>query len=240
MSETAPVENCSSQSTNICYHSKRITFLSILFSSIATLVVWILLFQSSLTSGFFTYLGIKNEYFLQHPHAQMDALTLHNIGELVSSGTLLSLDDLWSFQGTFYQTIITVLIALNAILGGFAFFMVKQSSNAKAREEAILEVKNYIESKSFDREVKEITNVKVESTINQKIGALQLDLTSQIDSIGGLISEIEGLRKKDEKINQLELECEEMKRHISVLAFEISRRDASENDGSSLILEQGN
>jgi len=185
----------------------------------------------------FFLLRDQNRILLQHPNAQMDALTLHNIGELVSNGTLLSLDDLWSFQGTFYQTIITVLIALNAILGGFAFFMVKQSSNAKAREEAILEVKNYIESKSFDREVKEITNAKVELTINQKIGALQLDLTSQIDTVGGLISEVEELRKRDGKVKQLELECAEMKRYISILSHEISRRDNSENDGSSLTLE---
>ncbi len=236
MSHTHLVEDNSPNNTKICYHSTWITCLSIAFSSIATIVVWVLVFQISLSAGFSSYFGIKTEYFLQHPHAQMDALTLHNIGELVSNGTLLSLDDLWSFQGTFYQTIITVLIALNAILGGFAFFMVKQSSNAKAREEAILEVQNYIESKSFDREVKEITNAKVESTVNQKIGALQLDLTSQIDTIGSLISEVEELRKRDERVKQLELECAEMKRHISILSHEISLRDNSENDGSSLTL----
>jgi len=169
----------------------------------------------------------------------MDALTLHNIGELVSNGTLLSLDDLWSFQGTFYQTIITVLIALNAILGGFAFFMVKQSSNAKAREEAILEVKNYIESKSFDREVKDITNTKVELTVNQKIGALQLDLTSQIEIVSNLISDMEEVRKREELVKMLEGECAEMKRHISILAQALSQRDVSESDGSSLTLKQG-
>ncbi|HAT3728401.1 TPA: hydrolase [Serratia marcescens] len=239
MSELNFTQDSSPKSTKICYHSPKITVLSIIFSSIATIVVWILLFQLSLTAGFSSYLGIQSQYFLQHPHAQMDALTLHNIGELVSNGTLLSLDDLWSFQGTFYQTIITVLIALNAILGGFAFFMVKQSSNAKAREEAILEVKNYIESKSFDREVKDITNTKVELTVNQKIGALQLDLTSQIEIVSNLISDMEEVRKREELVKMLEGECAEMKRHISILAQALSQRDVSESDGSSLTLKQG-
>lgn len=237
MSHQHTVENGSPNSTKICYHSKWVTFFSILFSSLATLVIWILLFQTSFSSGFASYFGIQSEYFLQHPHAPMDALTLHNIGELVSNGTLLSLDDLWSFQGTFYQTIITVLIALNAILGGFAFFMVKQSSNARAREEAILEVKNYIESKSFDREVKDITNSKVELVINQKVEALQLDFTSQLEVLGGLIAEVRENRKKDEKINKLETEYAEMKRHMSLLAQAVSQRDTSESDGSSLTLK---
>lgn len=236
MSHTHTSENSSTGRKIICYHSNWVTFFSILFSSMATIAIWILLFQTSLSAGFSSYLGIQNEYFLQHPHAKMDSVTLQKIGELVSNGTLLSLDDLWSFQGTFYQTIITVLIALNAILGGFAFFMIKQSSNAKAREEAILEVKNYIDSKSFDREVKEITNSKVELTVTQKIGALQLDLTSQIEFISALTGEIKDIKNKNEKIDRLETEYSEIKRHISLLASIISQQDTSENDGSSLTL----
>ncbi|ENB7194860.1 hydrolase [Enterobacter bugandensis] len=226
-----------SDKTRVCYHSRWVTFLSILFSSVATIVIWVLFFQTSLSAGFSSYLGIHNEYFLQHPHAKMDGSTLQKIGELVANGTLLSLDDLWSFQGTFYQTIITVLIALNAILGGFAFFMIKQSSNAKAREEATEEVKRYIESKSFDKEVKDITNTKVEHTVNDKIGSLQLDLASQIEFISTLTAEFESEKNKSDKITFLENELLEMKRHISLLATVIAQLDKSEDDDSSLILK---
>jgi hypothetical protein len=230
--------SCSAHSNKkICYHSKIITFLSIAFASVATFVAWIFFFQLSMSSGFSSYFSINNEYFLKHPGTTLDSHALQSIGEMVANGSLLSLDDLWSFQGTFYQTIITVLIALNAILCGFAFFMVKQSSNAKAREEAILEVKNYIESKSFDREVKDITNNKVELTINQKIGDLQFDLTSQLEVISHLVDDVKDFEKKDSRVEALEIECAEMKKHISLLASIISKQDTSENDGSSLTLK---
>jgi hypothetical protein len=236
MSHTHSLGNSIADNPRICYHSRWVTFFSILFSSLATIAIWVLFFQISLSSGFTTYLGIHGEYFLQHPHAKMDSATLQRIGELASNGTLLSLDDLWSFQGTFYQTIITVLIASNAILGGFAFFMVKQSSNAKAREEAVAEVKRYIDSKSFDKEVKDITNAKVVLTVNEKIGALQMDLTSQIDFISALTTEIEYIKDKESNIEQLKAECLEMKRHISLLASVVSQLDKSEDNDSSLTL----
>ncbi|MBN3239838.1 hydrolase [Pectobacterium versatile] len=221
----------------ICYHNRWITFFTIIFSSLVTIIFWIFFFHTSLAAEFSTYMGIHDGYFLQHPHAKMDKATLQKIGELVSKGTLLSLDDLWSFQGTFYQTIITVLIALNAILGGFAFFMIKQSSNAKAREEATEEVKRYIESKSFDKEVKDITNTKVELIVNEKIGALQIDLASQIDFISTLAVEIESIKSKNDRITQLDNEFLEIKRHIALLASAVSQLDKSEDDGASLTLK---
>ena len=237
MSHTHPGEGDSSGKTKICYHSRWITFLSILFSSVATVIVWVLFFQTALSAGFSSYLGIHTEYFLQHPHAQMDSTTLQKIGEMATNGTLLSLDDLWSFQGTFYQTIITVLIALNAILGGFAFFMIKQSSNAKAREEATEEVKRYIESKSFDKEVRDIINLKIASSVNEKIGALQIDLASQIDLISAFATEIEEIKNKSDKIEQLENDFKDIKRHIAFLASAVSQLDKSEDNDSSLTLK---
>ncbi|MBE0762492.1 transmembrane HD family hydrolase, partial [Escherichia coli] len=50
---------------------------------------------------------------LKKPDVISDPKTLQNIGKMVTDGTLLSLDDFWSFQSNLYQTIITVLIALN-------------------------------------------------------------------------------------------------------------------------------
>lgn len=224
-------------SRKICYHSRWITFISILFSSLATIVIWLLIFQFSLCVDFSTYLGIHNEYFLQNPKAEMSATTLQKIGELVSNRTLLSLDDLWSFQGSFYQTIITVLIALNAILGAFAFFMIKQSSNAKAREEAIVEVKRYIGSKNFYKEVEELTNRKVESIVNDKIGSLQFDLNAQIEYISGIASEIENKKNDSKKLLIIESEVMDIKRHLSLLASTLSQLDKSEDDNSSLVLK---
>ncbi|MCE9879704.1 hypothetical protein LZ641_05065 [Hafnia paralvei] len=76
----------------------------------------------------------------------------------------------------------------------------------------------------------------MELTVTQKIGALQLDLTSQIEFISALTGEIEDIKNKNEKIDRLETEYSEIKRHISLLASIISQQDTSENDGSSLTL----
>ncbi|HGK7544216.1 TPA: transmembrane HD family hydrolase, partial [Klebsiella pneumoniae] len=85
---------------------------------------------------------------------------------MVTDGTLLSLDDFWSFQSNLYQTIITVLIALNGIVAAFSFLIIKNSSTAKAKEEArdiaVVEVNQYVESSKFEKEIKKILYEKIE------------------------------------------------------------------------------
>ena len=56
------------------------------------------------------YTGYAESFILKNPNAEVDLFTLHTLGQLVMDGTLMSLDDLWSFQSSFYQTIISVLI----------------------------------------------------------------------------------------------------------------------------------
>ncbi|MET1496069.1 hydrolase, partial [Yersinia enterocolitica] len=198
---TQPNEpNNSAGRVRICYHNRWITACSILFSSVATIFAWVLVLQLTMKQGFLSYIGLSSQYFLKQPNSLKDPLTLHHIGELVANGTILSLDDLWSFQSSFYQTIITVLIAINAILGAFAFFMIKHSSNAKAREEAILEVKSYVESRSFDKEVKGI--------IYKKIEAVQLDMNSQIQLVEEMIANFEDVNSRIETMDLRIVELE--------------------------------
>ncbi|ASY78311.1 transmembrane HD family hydrolase [Pectobacterium polaris] len=146
---------------------------------------------------------------------------------MVKNGTLLSLDDFWSFQSNLYQTIITVLIALNAIIAAFSFFIIKNSSIENAREEArneaVSEVRRYIESIVFNNEIKSI--------LDEKIKSLQLDLASQIETVDELI-----LTCNVGEINKLSIDYSELRRQLKVLAERVSELDKDETDGKELII----
>ncbi|AVX36653.1 hydrolase [Yersinia massiliensis] len=230
--------NNSSGRIKICYHNRWITVCSILFSSVATFFCWVFVLQLTMKHGFLSYLGLSNQYFLKEPNSLKDPLMLHHIGELVANGTILSLDDLWSFQSSFYQTIITVLIAINAILGAFAFFMVKHSSNAMAREEAIIEVNAHMDSIKFDKSVKAVIEDKVERKINEKIASTQFDLNEQIETISEIAGDISELRTLSEKVDAIAKENSELKRYINVLAKNIALKDTVDNDGGSFVLKK--
>lgn len=122
--------------TKLCHHSKWITFLSIVFCTLVTSFFWLFIFYLILRPSFYSYIGFADNFVLKKPDVISDPKTLQNIGKMVTDGTLLSLDDFWSFQSNLYQTIITVLIALNGIVAAFSFLIIKNSSTAKAKEEA--------------------------------------------------------------------------------------------------------
>lgn len=152
---------------------------------------------------------------LKKPDIISDPKTLQNIGKMVTDGTLLSLDDFWSFQSNLYQTIITVLIALNGIVAAFSFLIIKNSSTAKAKEEArdiaVVEVNQYVESSKFEKEIKE--------NFIRKIEPVQFDLLSQISSIDEIkLSQ----QEHNQSFEKLEQELDGLKRNLKLIAESIS------------------
>ncbi|HIG9056846.1 TPA: transmembrane HD family hydrolase [Klebsiella michiganensis] len=150
-------------------------------------------------------------------------------GKMVTDGTLLSLDDFWSFQSNLYQTIITVLIALNGIVAAFSFLIIKNSSTAKAKEEArdiaVVEVNQYVESSKFEKEIKKI--------LYEKIEPVQFDLLSQISSIDEIkLSQ----QEHNQSFEKLEQELDGLKRNLKLIAESISLKDTSDEDGGNFIL----
>ncbi|EFK7858968.1 transmembrane HD family hydrolase [Escherichia coli] len=148
---------------------------------------------------------------------------------MVTDGTLLSLDDFWSFQSNLYQTIITVLIALNGIVAAFSFLIIKNSSTAKAKEEArdiaVVEVNQYVESSKFEKEIKEI--------LYEKIEPVQFDLLAQISSIDDIkLSQ----QEHNQSFEKLEQELDGLKRNLKLIAESISLKDTSDEDGGNFIL----
>ncbi|HFG0618825.1 TPA: hypothetical protein ACGFUX_004310, partial [Yersinia enterocolitica] len=197
--EEPAAANATQDSTVNKYHSIKVTFLTITFCSIATILIWLVVLHSVLEPSFFKNLGFAKDYVLKKPDQQFDPVMMHNIGEMVTNGTLLSLDDFWSFQSNLYQTIITFLIALNGVIAAFSFFIIKTSSNAKAREEARAEASNelkkYLESTRFVDEVKRVVRNKVEANLSEIVGSFQFDLEEKTADIAEQIDAIALLRK---------------------------------------------
>ena len=139
----------------LCHHSKWITVLSNAFCRLVTRFFCLVIFYLVLRPSFYSYIGFADNFVLKKPDIISDPQILQSIGKMVTDGTLLSLDDFWSFQSNLYQTIITVLIALNGIVAAFSFLIIKNSSTAKAKEEArdiaVIEVNQYVESSKFEK-----------------------------------------------------------------------------------------
>ncbi|HFP9248637.1 TPA: hypothetical protein ACTXAA_002799 [Raoultella planticola] len=213
----------------LCHHSKWITFLSIAFCILVTSFFWLFIFYLVLRPSFYSYIGFADNFVLKKPDIISDPKTLQNIGKMVTDGTLLSLDDFWSFQSNLYQTIITVLIALNGIVAAFSFLIIKNSSTAKAKEEArdiaVVEVNQYVESSKFEKEIKKI--------LYEKIEPVQFDLLSQISSIDEIkLSQ----QEHNQSFEKLEQELDGLKRNLKLIAESISLKDTSDEDGGNFIL----
>jgi gas vesicle protein len=223
-----PDQEDNSRKALSCYHSRNITILSILFSSAVTISVWIFVMLVIFRPGFFSYFGFASKYFLKNPSAINNNGDYEKIVDLVSNGTILSLDDLWNFQTGFYQTIIAVLIGINAILGALSFFIIRNSSGAVAREEASKEVHTHLKSKIFDKSIKRV--------IYKKFEAHQIDLDEQFSTMESIASEFNKLIIELENIKK---ENEKIKGEILIITNAVSSRDTDElYDGANFTLNE--
>jgi len=175
------------------------------------------------------YTGYADSFVIKKPNAEVDLFTLHMLGELVMNGTLMSIDDLWSFQSSFYQTIVSVLIAINAILAVFAFVFVKISSHDKAVDSAIEHTQKYIDSLEFKQDVNKASESILEETKNGFESTAE-EFSKNSDLL--FASNQDHL----DKITYMEKEQAEMKRQLHIMASKIAENDKSEKDGQTLEL----
>ena len=161
-----------------CGHSRTSIVLSVIGASLFTVAVWIFIFFLIFTNP------LKNPDSAQSEH----------LLELISNGTILSLDNLWTMQTGLYQTIITVLIAINAILCALSFVLIRNSTNSVAREEArketITEVSIHLSSAEFNKRLKKI--------VKDKIKDADFDIGDIMQSIEYLSNSIEDLQKQNQ------------------------------------------
>lgn len=169
--------------------------------------------------------GLVSKYFITNP-SLLREVNLESILPLISNGTIMTLNDLWGFQNGLYQTIITLLIGINAVIATLSFFMIRNSSGNAAREEAIKEVERHIVSQSF--------NKKVKRSIHKKVNATQLDFGDLQDQINTLSSQLDSAKAElaayrlDSVFSSEQLE--DILKQIDIITKEISAQDQVENE----------
>ncbi|MFK0269979.1 hypothetical protein [Pseudomonas asiatica] len=115
------------------------------------------------------------------------------IERMIREKSLITVDSLWSMQVSFYQTMISVLIALNAAIVGGAFVVIRSSSRA----EVVKESKTHFEEFSKAGEFTRIIEKKAKKEI-QKLDATYGDMFDGLSAQAIIVSEHESRIKQSE------------------------------------------
>lgn len=126
------------------------------------------------------------------------------IARMVKEKSLLTVDSLWSMQVSFYQTMISILIALNAAIVGGAFVIIRSSSRAEVVKESKAHFDEYCKAGKFTKIIekkakKEI--VKINATYGDIMDSLS-DHEARISAHKDAIMEVVNrLAEMDESEN---------------------------------------
>ncbi|MFQ6349753.1 hypothetical protein ACQRBV_11865 [Pseudomonas sp. R11F] len=115
------------------------------------------------------------------------------IERMIKEKSLISVDTLWSLQVSFYQTMISVLIALNAVIVGGAFVVIRSSSKA----EVVKESKAHFDEFSKAGELTRIIEKKAKKEL-QKLNAIYGDMFDGLSAQEVIVSEHESRIKLSE------------------------------------------
>lgn len=196
---------------------KIIFFVSLITCSLFCIVLLALLVCLP-SPSLLSYLGYADSVALANADNINDPFTSHIVGELVKSGTLISLKDVWSFQTGFYQTIITFLIAINGLIAAISVIYIKSTSEEKAEEIT----KKHMHSESFNH----MLNIKIENEAEVRLRIVQSDLNSTARNFEDAF----------ETVQRLEMENQSLRQQIKVISERIANLDTSESEGKETLL----
>lgn len=226
VSDSNPADSRSKKHKNRHLGDRRIICVAIMASLLMTSLFCIFITLVFFKPTAIFNLGFISKFFLLHPQELNKSEHLNTILPLISNGTIMSINDLWNFQNSLYQTIITVLIGLNAALATLSFFMIRNSSGNAAREEAIKEVERHIASQAFNDRVKKIIHKKLKST-EIDFNHLQ-DLLSEITDTTSLHKdEIASIKTSQNKFNN---DVDGINKQINIIAGKIAEDDNEEDN----------
>ncbi|GHW58994.1 phosphohydrolase [Vibrio cholerae] len=203
---------------------KAIFFVSLITCSLFCIVLLALLVCLP-SPSLLSYLGYADSVALANADNINDPFTSHIIGELVKSGTLISLKDVWSFQTGFYQTIITVLIAINGLIAAISVIYIKSTSEEKAEEIT----KKYMHSDTFNH----VLNTKVENEAESRLRVVQSDLNSTASDFERSLGTVD---EALERLQLLETENQSLRQQIKVISERVAQLDISESEGKESLL----
>lgn len=189
---------------------------------ISCATIFLLLFAIHLI--FPGYLGSFDQPFIIAKNITTDdEMTLSLLKKLINERTLLSIDDFWGYLGSFYQTIVTILIAVNAIIATFAFIIINNGSKEKAMEVAINHVQMYINSSEFSKNVSCAAADFLKNSRN--------DYSETTDMVE------EKLEILEDYIERLEEYKREINKQISHIAYKVAILDTKDNKNDNYNLK---
>ena len=124
---------------------------------------------------------------------ELDSYEQVVIERMVREKSIITVDALWSIQVSFYQTMVSVLIALNAAIVGGAFVVIRSSSKA----EVVKESKAHFEEFSKAGEFTKIIEKKAKKEI-QKLDATYGDMFDGLSLQETIVSDHESRIKSSE------------------------------------------
>lgn len=116
-----------------------------------------------------------SQYVPTRAMQELDTYEQLVVERMIREKSLITVDTLWSMQVSFYQTMISVLIALNAVIVGGAFVVIRSSSKA----EVVKESKAHFDEFSKAGEFSKIIEKKAKKEI-QKLNATYGDMFDEL------------------------------------------------------------
>ncbi|MBS3669921.1 DUF5320 domain-containing protein [Vreelandella boliviensis] len=146
---------------------------------------------------------------------------------LPGGSELLSLKEVWGFQSSLYQTVITFLIAINGFIAALSVLYIKTNSEDKAEDAA----KSYVKGDSFSVFIEKILSRKSRKKLRQ----LQQDYASTMETFD---LEINGISDLKENVEALKNENSDLKRQLSIISKKLAELDEKEKEGGSFELNR--
>lgn len=208
------------ESTNTNYSFSRMIFLvsTVIGLVFCILIITLLVFLP--LPSFLSYFGYENSVTLVNADNINDPYISYIIGDLVKSGTLISLKDVWSFQTGFYQTIITILVAINGLIAAISVIYIKSTSEEKAEEIT----KKYMSGDLFNHSL----NQKVEAQAALQLRVVQGDYSATAETFEKSAQMVDGAL---ERLAFLEVENQTLRQQLKVIAERVAKLDATEAEG---------
>lgn len=128
---------------------------------------------------------------------------------------------------TLYQTLISTLIGVNALIAALSIFYIKSSSEDKAKEMIQKEAGRYFATSEF---VSNLEN-KVASETENRLKTLKSEFESELTKLYQMTDEIEKLSTEH---SELKHSSREIRRQIIIVSDAISQLDKKEMEGNDL------
>lgn len=195
----------------------------VLLISIVTCLVFCIVLLALLAflpiPSLLSYIGYADSIALANPDNIDEPFISYMVGQLVKNGTLISLNDVWSFQTSFYQTIITFLIAINGLIAAISVVYIKNASEEKVEETT----KRYMNGDAFNHAL----NRKVMAEAENRLDEARNDFNSTADD---LKASYDNFQHNIGRLEMLEAENITLRQQLRIISERVAALDISETE----------